>query len=131
MSTSSTKQAVFTSQAPQAVGPYSQGIVMNGFVFTAGQIPLDPSNQQMIQGGIEEQTRRVLMNVKAILEAAGSSLDRVVKTTVFLADMNDFAAMNKVYAEFFGDTPPARSTFAVGALPRGALVEIETIAAVG
>ena len=111
------------------MGPYSQGIVMNGFVFTAGQIALDPSNQQMIEGGITEQTHRVLSNMKAILEAAGSSLDRVVKTTVFLADMNDFGAMNAVYAEFFPSNPPARSTFAVGKLPRNALVEIECIAA--
>lgn len=126
----SEQRAIFTEQAPRAVGPYSQGIVMNGFVFTAGQIPLDPGNQQMIEGGIEEQTRRVLLNMQAILEAAGSSLARVVKTSVFLADLNDFAAMNKVYAEFFGDTPPARSTFQVGALPRGALIEVECIAAV-
>ena len=127
----SEKRVVFTENAPRAVGPYSQGIVMNGFVFTAGQIPLDPTTQQMFEGGIEEQTRRVLMNMQAILEAAGSSLGRVVKTTVFLASMDDFAAMNKVYAEFFGEQPPARSTFAVGALPRNALVEIECIAAVG
>lgn len=127
----SDKRAIFTEKAPRAVGPYSQGIVMNGFVFTAGQIPLDPATQLMLEGGIEEQTRRVLLNMQAIVEAAGSSLDRVVKTTVFLASMDDFAAMNKVYAEFFGETPPARSTFAVGALPRNALVEIECIAALG
>jgi 2-iminobutanoate/2-iminopropanoate deaminase len=128
---SQSKQAIFTEKAPRAVGPYSQGIVMNGFVFTAGQIPLDPNTQQLIEGGIEDQTRRVLMNMQAILEAAGSSLDRVVKTTVFMADLGQFTAMNGVYAEFFGDTPPARSTFGVGALPRGALIEIECIAAVG
>jgi len=126
----SSKQVIFTDKAPRAVGPYSQGIVMNGFVFTAGQVPLDPATQQLIEGGIEDQTRRVLLNIQAILEAAGSSLDRVVKTSVFMADLGDFAAMNKVYAEFFGDNPPARSTFGVGALPRGALLEIEAIAAV-
>ncbi len=127
--TSFDRQVVFTDQAPKAVGPYSQGIVMNGFVFTAGQIPLDPTNQQMIEGGIEEQTRRVLSNMQAILQAAGTSLERVVKTTVFLADLNDFAAMNKVYAEFFPQNPPARSTIGGAQLPRGARVEIECIAA--
>ena len=129
-SVSMERQVVFTNDAPQAVGPYSQGIVMRGFVFTAGQIPLDPSNQQMIEGGIEEQTRRVLSNMQAILEAAGTSLDRVVKTTVFLTDLGDFAAMNKVYAEFFPQNPPARSTVGGLQLPRGARVEIECIAAV-
>ncbi|MCW5850802.1 MAG: RidA family protein [Anaerolineae bacterium] len=126
---SSDRQVVFTDQAPKAVGPYSQGIIMNGFVFTAGQIALDPTTQQMIEGGIEEQTRRVLSNMRAILEAAGTSLDHVVKTTVFLADLGDFAAMNKVYAEFFPHNPPARSTIGGAQLPRNSRVEIECIAA--
>ena len=125
---SSDRQVVFTDQAPKAVGPYSQGIIMNGFVFTAGQIALDPTTQQMIEGGIEEQTRRVLSNMRAILEAAGTSLDHVVKTTVFLADLGDFAAMNGIYATYFVANPPARSTVEVAKLPRSVLVEIECIA---
>jgi 2-iminobutanoate/2-iminopropanoate deaminase len=119
---------IHTDAAPQAIGPYSQGIRAGNLVYTAGQVPIDPATGQLIAGGIEDQTRRVLTNVKAILEAAGTSLDRVVKTTVFMADLGQFAAMNAVYAEFFPSAPPARSTFQVAALPRGALLEIEAIA---
>jgi 2-iminobutanoate/2-iminopropanoate deaminase len=111
------------------VGPYSQGIKSNGFLFTAGQVGFDPESGELVDGGIAEQTQRVLQNLKAILKAAGTDLTSVVKTTVFLVDMADFALMNEVYAEVFGDHRPARSTVAVAALPRGARVEIEAIAA--
>ncbi len=116
--------------APQAIGPYSQAIRSEQMVFLSGQIPLDPATGELVAGDIADQTRRVLQNMQAILEAAGSSLDQVVKTTVMLADMNDFAVMNQVYAEFFLHHPPARSTFQVAALPKGARVEIEAIALV-
>lgn len=122
------KQVIQTSNAPSAVGPYSQAIIANGMVFTAGQVPLIPGTKTLVEGGIQEQTRQVLTNVKAILEASGTSLDKVVKTTVFLSDMNDFAAMNEVYATFFPQNPPARSTVQVARLPLDAKVEIETIA---
>jgi 2-iminobutanoate/2-iminopropanoate deaminase len=122
------KRCVQTAGAPAAVGPYSQAIQAGGWIFCAGQIPLDPAEGKLVSGGIEEQTRRVVENLKAVLEAAGSSLNRVVKTTVFLVDLNDFAAMNEGYAEFLGDSPPARSTVQVAALPRGARVEIEAVA---
>ena len=122
------KQVALTSNAPAPVGPYSQAIIANGMVFTAGQIPLIPGTKNLVEGGIREQTQRVLESVKAILEASGSSLDKVVKTTVFLKDMNDFAAMNEVYATFFTANPPARSTVQVAKLPMDVLVEIETIA---
>ena len=126
-----TKRTVIATElAPQAIGPYSQAIRAGNFIFTAGQIPIDPLINQMIEGDIAAQTRRVLLNIRAILEAAGSSLSKVVKTTVFLASLNDFSAMNAVYAEFFPDNPPARSTFAVAGLPRNALIEIETVALV-
>lgn len=123
-----TKQVALTANAPAPVGPYSQAIIANGMVFTAGQIPLIPGTKNLVEGGIREQTQRVLESVKAILEASGSSLDKVVKTTVFLKDMNDFAAMNEVYATFFTSNPPARSTVQVAKLPMDVLVEIETIA---
>lgn len=119
---------VKTQHAPGAIGPYSQAIVANGFLYTAGQIALDPASGQVVEGGITEQTTRVMANLQAILEAAGSSFSRVVKTTVFLMDMGDFAAMNEVYARAFGDHKPARSTVAVSGLPRGVRVEIEVIA---
>ena len=123
------KQAINTPQAPAAIGPYSQAVQVGNLVFTSGQIPIDPATGTLVQGGIKEQTRRSLANVKAILEAAGLSMDKVVKTTVFMADMNDFADMNAVYAEFFSDPCPARSAVAVKTLPKGALVEIEVVAA--
>lgn len=122
------KQVVQTSSAPSAVGPYSQAIIANGMVFTAGQVALIPGSKTLVEGGIQEQTRQALTNVKAILEAAGTGLEKVVKTTVFLSDMNDFAAMNEVYATFFPQNPPARSTVQVARLPLDAKVEIETIA---
>lgn len=121
-------EIIQTDRAPQAIGPYSQAIKTNGFVFASGQIPLDPTTMQIIEGDIRTQTDRVLNNVKAVLEEAGSSISNVVKTTVFLADMNDFAAMNEVYATFFGETKPARSTVQAARLPRDVKVEIEVIA---
>ncbi len=122
------KKEVKTDKAPQAIGPYSQGIVANGFVFCSGQIPIVPQTGELSTGGIEDQTRQVLNNVSAVLEAAGTSLDNVVKATVFLQDMNDFAAMNKVYAEFFKTPFPARAAVQVARLPRDVKVEIEVIA---
>ena len=122
------KQVIATENAPAAVGAYSQGIIANGFVFTAGQIPLIPGTSSLRESGIAAQTRQSMNNVKGVLEAAGSGLDKVVKTTVFLADIEDFAAFNAVYAEFFPNNPPARSTVQAGGLPLGALVEIEALA---
>lgn len=122
------KDRIQTDRAPQAIGPYSQAIKANGFVFLSGQIALDPATMRIVEGGVREQTERVLRNLAAVLEAAGSNLDRVVKTTVFLADMNEFAAMNEVYGGFFGDVPPARSTVEVRRLPRDVRVEIDVIA---
>ena len=123
------KTIVSTKNAPSAIGPYSQGIAAGSMVFTSGQLGLDPATGDFAPGGIEAQTRQSLTNVKAVLEAAGSGLDRVVKTTVFLKDMNDFAAMNKVYAEFFGEGGcPARSAVEVARLPKDGLVEIEAVA---
>jgi len=121
---------VHTSAAPAAVGPYSQAIVCNGWVFTAGQIPLDPVTGEMVGGDIRAQTDRVLRNLEAVLVAAGSSLHHVVKTTVFLANMDDFAAMNEVYERIFAGHRPARSTVQAARLPRGAAVEIEAVAMV-
>ncbi len=123
-------QIVHTKEAPRAIGPYSQGIRAGGLLFTAGQVGFDPATGELVDGGIAEQTRRVLENIRAILEAGGSSLGQVAKTTVFLVDMADFALMNEVYAQVFGEHRPARSTVAVAALPRGARVEIEAVAAV-
>lgn len=122
------KDGVQTENAPKAIGPYSQAIKANGLIFASGQIPLDPQTMQVIDGGIREQTERVLNNLKAVLEAAGSSLNRVVKTTVFLADLNDFGDMNEVYGSFFGDSLPARSTVEVARLPRDVRIEIDVIA---
>jgi 2-iminobutanoate/2-iminopropanoate deaminase len=122
------KDRIQTDNAPRAIGPYSQAIKANGFVFASGQIPLDPQTMQIIEGSVREQTERVMNNLKAVLEAAGSSFDRVVKTTVFLADLNDFTDMNEVYGRFFGDAPPARSTVEVARLPRDVRVEIDAIA---
>lgn len=122
------KYTVHTDLAPKAIGPYSQAVIGKGMLFTAGQIGLNPASGELVDGGVEAQTRQVLTNLKRILEAAGSGLDLVVKTTVFLNSMGDFGAMNAVYAEFLGSDPPARSTVAVAGLPKGALVEIEAIA---
>jgi 2-iminobutanoate/2-iminopropanoate deaminase len=123
-----TKTIIQTSDAPAAVGPYSQANVINGMIFCAGQIPLVPGTRNLVEGGIEEQTRRALTNLQAVLQAAGASFDNVVKTTVFLKDLEDFSMMNSVYATFFVNNPPARSTIQVARLPFDALVEIECIA---
>ncbi len=122
------KQSVLTEKAPKPVGPYSQAIRAETLVFASGQAGLDPNTGDLVTGGIEAQTRQVLTNIKNVLEAAGSGMDHVLKTTVFLIDMNDFPKMNAIYAEFFPRNPPARSTVAVAALPKAALVEIEAIA---
>jgi 2-iminobutanoate/2-iminopropanoate deaminase len=122
------KEIIQTDHAPQAIGPYSQAIKSNGLVFASGQIPIDPQTGQFVPGGIAEQTDQVLKNLSAVLKAAGSGLNRVVKTTVFLVDMQEFAAMNEVYAKFFTEDPPARATVEAARLPRDARVEIEAIA---
>ena len=121
---------ISTKKAPAAIGPYSQAIQVGNLVYTSGQIPIDPTTGAFVEGGIKEQTRQSLSNVKAILEEAGLSMSNVVKTTVFMADMGDFAEMNAVYAEFFTEPYPARSAVAVKTLPKGALVEIEVVAEV-
>lgn len=123
--------AIHTDKAPAAIGPYSQAIEVNGFVFASGQLPVDPATGSFPEGGIKEQTRQSLTNVESILKAAGTDLSHVVKTTVFLSTMDDFAAMNEVYAEFFSQPYPARSAVAVKQLPKSALVEIEVVAAKG
>ena len=122
------KKVVSTEKAPKAIGPYEQAIKVGEFIYASGQISLDPKTGNVVEGGIAAQTRQVMENLKAVLEAAGSSFDRVVKTTVFLKNIGDFAAMNEVYAEYLGKAKPARSTVAVADLPRGALVEIDLIA---
>ena len=121
-------EAVATEGAPKAIGPYSQGIKANGLIFVSGQVALDPRTQQMVQGDVAAETERVLENLKAVVEAAGSSLAHAVKTTVYLADLGDFAKMNEVYARYFGERPPARATVQVARLPRDARVEIDLIA---
>jgi 2-iminobutanoate/2-iminopropanoate deaminase len=123
------KQVISTAGAPAAIGPYSQAIVSNGFAFLSGQIPLDPATGNLVEGGIEAQTVRVLENLKAVLEAAGSSMAGVVKTTVYLKDMSEFAAMNAVYARYFAENPPARATVEAARLPKDVRVEIDCIAA--
>jgi 2-iminobutanoate/2-iminopropanoate deaminase len=122
---------IHTDSAPQAIGPYSQAIRVGDFVYTTGQIALDPVSGQIVEGGIEAHTRQVLNNLKNVLEAAGSGLHRVVKTTVYMQDLAEFAAMNVVYIEFFGDHRPARTTIQIAAVPRGSRVEIECVAVVG
>jgi 2-iminobutanoate/2-iminopropanoate deaminase len=122
---------VHSEHAPKAIGPYSQAVSHGDLVYTAGQIALDPATMEVVAGGVTEQTERVMANLRAVLEAAGSSFSRVLKTTVFLADMADFAAMNEVYGRAFGDHRPARSTVAVAGLPRGVRVEIEVVAVKG
>ena len=121
-------KAIQTNNAPAAIGPYSQAIEVNGFIFASGQIPIDPATGEFVKGGIKEQTRQSLLNAKSILIAAGSDLNRVVKTTVFLSDMANFTAMNEVYSTFFEQPFPARSAVAVKDLPKGALVEVEVLA---
>ena len=128
MFTTEGKKIIFTDKAPKAIGPYSQAIRTESLVFTAGQAGLDPITGELVDGGIEAQTRQVLTNLKNVLEAADSGLNYAIKTTVFLKDMNDFSKMNAVYSEFFTENPPARSTIAAAALPKGALVEIEVVA---
>ena len=122
------KQVIHTDKAPAAIGPYSQAIQIGQLLFTSGQVPIDPETGAIVEGGIQEQARQSLNNIKAILNAAGTNMGAVVKTTVFLQDMNDFAAMNEVYAQFFQEPYPARSAVQVGRLPKDALVEIEAIA---
>lgn len=122
------REVISTDRGPRAIGPYSQAVKANGFIFVSGQIPLDPRTQQMVEGDVARQTERVLENLKGILEGAGSSLDRVVKTTVYLKDLADFAAMNEIYARYFSASPPARATVEVARLPKEARVEIELIA---
>lgn len=124
------RETITTDKAPKAIGPYTQAIVANGLVYTAGQIPLDPQTGNIVEGGITEQTRRVMENLNAVLQAAGSSMNQVVKATVFLTNIGDFSAMNEVYSEYLGNTKPARSTVAVAQLPRNALIEIDLVALV-
>jgi len=124
-----TRSIILTKQAPAPIGPYSQGIVAKGsFLFSAGQVALDPSTGQLVAGDVKTQTRQVLNNLRAVLQEAGSSMDRVVKTTVYLKDMNEFSMMNEVYGEFFPANPPARSTVEVARLPKDARVEIDVVA---
>ena len=124
------KKIISTTKAPSAIGPYSQAMQVGNLIYTSGQIPINPATGSFVEGGIKEQTRQSLLNVKAILEEAGLAMGNVVKTTVFMADMNDFADMNAVYAEFFTEPYPARSAVAVKTLPKGALVEIEVVAGI-
>jgi 2-iminobutanoate/2-iminopropanoate deaminase len=125
-----TMRFISTDTAPKAIGPYSQAVVANGFIYTAGQIALDPATMEVVPGDVKAQTERVMANLQGVLKAAGSDLSKVVKTTVFLATMDDFAAMNEVYAKWFGDHRPARSTVAAAGLPRNVRVEIEVVAVV-
>jgi 2-iminobutanoate/2-iminopropanoate deaminase len=125
------KKVVATEKAPKAIGPYSQAVVYNGLAYLSGQIPLDPATGQLVEGDIVAQTTRVLENLKAVLDACGSGLDRVVKTTVFIKDMGEFAKMNEVYGKYFSENPPARSTVEAARLPRDVRVEIDAIAIVG
>ncbi len=122
------KKVISTDQAPKAIGPYSQAIEANGFLFISGQVPIDPLTSKLVEGGIKEQAVQVMKNIAAILTAAGYSFDEVIKSTVLLADMSDFAAMNEVYGQYYPQNSPARAAFAVKGLPLGSLIEIETIA---
>ena len=124
------KKVVFTDKAPKPIGPYSQAVIANGFLFGSGQIPIDPETGEVVKGGIEEQTRRVLENIKAVLEAAGCTLEDIVSVTVFLSDLDDFQAFNKVYEEYFKDSPPARTTVEVSRLPKGVKLEVNFVAVV-
>jgi 2-iminobutanoate/2-iminopropanoate deaminase len=125
------KEIIATDDAPQAIGPYSQAVRVGNMIFASGQIPIDPATKEFVPGGVAEQTEQVLKNLRAVFAAAGVGLDQIVKTTVFLADMNDFNAMNEVYAKYFGQNPPARATVEAARLPRDAKVEIEAIAVLG
>ena len=125
------REVIATQNAPQAIGPYSQAIRANGFIFVSGQIPLNPDTQQIVAGGVAEQTAQVIANLEAILKAAGSSLDKVVRTGVYLKDMNEFAAMNEVYTRFFPQPAPARSTIEAARLPKDVRIEIDVIALAG
>ena len=125
---SNKKQIISSPDAPAAIGPYSQAVKANGFVYTAGQIPLDPATGEVVEGDIAAQTERVMQSLKAVLAAAGTDFDRVVKTTCFLTDLGNFAAFNEIYATYFGSAVPARSTVEVSKLPRGVLVEVECVA---
>jgi len=125
------REMVSTDNAPKAIGPYSQAVIYNGIAYLSGQIPLNPANNQLLEGDVAAQTERVLENLKAVLEACGASLESVLKTTVFLKDMGDFPKMNEVYGRYFGANPPARSTVQAAKLPRDVSVEIDAIAAVG
>ena len=125
------KEIIATGDAPQAIGPYSQAVRAGNMVFASGQIPLDPATKEFVAGGIAEQTEQVLKNLKAVFAAAGVEMDQIVKTTVFLADMNDFTAMNEVYGKYFAENPPARATVQAARLPKDAKVEIEAIAVLG
>ena len=122
------KKIIQSESAPAAIGPYSQAVEANGMLFVSGQVPIDPSTGKVVEGGISEQTRQVLKNIGAILDEAGYTYDQVVKSTCFLSDMKDFAAMNEIYASFYKENPPARAAFAVKELPLGVMIEIETIA---
>ncbi len=124
-------KAITTDRAPKAIGPYAQGVAAGGFLFLSGQIPLDPATGQIVRGTAEDEVVRILENLKAVLVAGGAGLDRVVRTTVFLTDLGDFEAMNAVYARYFGESRPARSTVQVAALPRGARAEIDAVAFLG
>ena len=128
MTTTNQKKTYTSEKAPKAIGPYSPAVAVNGFVFISGQLGLDPASGNLVEGGVEAETRQAITNLKNLLDSAGSSLDAVVKTTVFLKDINDFARMNAIYAEFFTKEPPARSAIQAGALPKGGAVEIEAIA---
>jgi 2-iminobutanoate/2-iminopropanoate deaminase len=127
----STKTVVHSDGAPKAIGPYSQAIIANGFVFCSGQTPIDPATGNLVPGGIEEQTHQVFKNLKAVLAAAGTDLEHVIKSNVFLKDMNNFVTMNGIYASYFIGSPPARSTVEVARLPKDCMVEIEMVALVG
>jgi 2-iminobutanoate/2-iminopropanoate deaminase len=124
------RRAVHTSGAPEAIGPYSQAIVSDGYVFCSGQVPLDPSTGELIEGSIADQTRRCMVSLEAVLSAAGTDVGSIVKTTIYLVDMNDFVEVNEAYGEFFTNEPPARATVEVAGLPKGARVEIECVARV-
>jgi len=124
------KRIIYTEKAPKPIGPYSQAVIAGNLIFTAGQIPIDPTTNQVVQGDIKEQTRRVLENLRAILEAVGSTFDDVVKVTIYMKDLNEFSAMNEVYSEYFKNSPPARTTVEVSRLPRDVKIEIDLIAIV-